>query len=325
MAGEHHDPRGAEGEPAGGAAGGGRARRRLVLPAAALALVGGALAVVVVASGGSDASAERPPDAREMAFGVSGAPALSRRAVVWAVGDGADGGGSGRAVAARIAAGRPTHFLYLGDVYEDGTAEEFARHYRPVYGHLDAVTAPTPGNHEWSNAREGYNAYWDRVRGRPMPSYYSFHAGGWELLSLNSEVPHDEGSRQLRWLRDELAERGTCRLAFLHRPRFSAGRHGDQAHVAPLWRALRGRAAVVVAGHDHNMQRLRPIDRITQFVSGAGGKSHYGLDERDPRLAFADERANGALRLELEPGVARHAFVSASGRVLDAGEVRCSV
>ncbi|MDQ4129997.1 MAG: glycosyltransferase family 4 protein, partial [Actinomycetota bacterium] len=40
------------------------------------------------------------------------------RAVVWAVGDGADGGAVARAVASYISAAGPDRFLYLGDVYD---------------------------------------------------------------------------------------------------------------------------------------------------------------------------------------------------------------
>ncbi len=245
------------------------------------------------------------------------------RSVVWAVGDGADGGAEAKALAAGIASERPDHFLYLGDVYEDGTAEDFERNYRSVYGRLDRITAPTPGNHDWPNAKEGYRPYWERVTGRPMPSYYSFRAGGWELLSLNSEAGHDEDSEQLRWLRRAVTAPGNCRIAFWHRARFSAGTHGDQDDIEPLWEALRGKATIVVAGHDHDMQRLRPIDGITQFVSGAGGRSHYAVDRGDPRLGFANDRDYGGLRLELRPGVAEYAYFATSGEELDSGAIRC--
>ena len=253
--------------------------------------------------------------------------ARSRRgrdsAVIWAVGDGADGSAEARALAGRIASERADHFLYLGDVYDQGTAEEFQRNYKEAYGRLDAIASPTPGNHDWPNASEGYRPYWEHVRGRPMPSYYSFRAGGWQLLSLNSEAPHDQGSAQLRWLRRALAGPGRCRIAFWHRARFSAGDHGDQEDTHALWSTLRSKATIVVVGHDHNMQRLHPIDGLTQFVSGAGGRSHYELDASDPRLAFANDRDYGALRLELAPGLARHSFVSISGETLDSGELSC--
>jgi hypothetical protein len=98
--------------------------------------------------------------------------------------------------------------------------------------------------------------------------------------------------------------------------------HGDQEDMAPLWDALRGHAAIVLAGYAHDMQRFRPIDGITQFVSGAGGDELYAL-RRDARLAFGDDRTYGALRLRLRPGAAAYAFVAVKGRILDSGTVRC--
>ena len=92
--------------------------------------------------------------------------------------------------------------------------------------------------------------------------------------------------------------------------------------MAPLWSLLRGRAAIVVAAHEHGMQRFKPIDGITQFVSGAGGRSLYRLDDHD-RLAFGKDRSHGALRLRLRRGRAQYAFVTAGGRTLDSGTVRC--
>lgn len=246
-----------------------------------------------------------------------------QRATIWAVGDG-DASASGRAVARLIAARRFDRLLYLGDVYENGTRKQFRENYAPSYGLLARRTAPTPGNHDWPNHTSGYDPYWRRAlrRGRAA-SWYAFSAGGWRILSLSSETGHSRGSAQERWLRAQLRKPGTCRLAFWHRPRYSAGRHGDQQDMAPIWDALRGRAAIVLAGHDHDMQRLRPIDGITSFVSAAGGHSRYAVDSADKRLAFADDERDGALRLRLRPGRASYAFVSTRGRVLDSGSLRC--
>jgi hypothetical protein len=58
-------------------------------------------------------------------------------------------------------------------------------------------------------------------------------------------------------------------------------------------------------------------------VAGAGGAGLYSLDHRDSRLAFGDADHYAALRLRLRPGVARHAFVTGDGRILDQGTVRC--
>ena len=246
-----------------------------------------------------------------------------QRATIWAVGDG-DASDAGRAVADRIGRAPFDRLLYLGDVYESGTAGEFGRNYMPTYGRFAGRTAPTPGNHDWSNHETGYDRYWrDALGGRRAAAWYAFNAGGWRILSLNSETGHSAGSPQGRWLRSELRNPGTCRIAFWHRPRFSAGKHGDQEDVGPLWSALRGHAAIVLNGHDHDMQRMRPMGGITAFVSGAGGRSHYGVDRDDGRLAFSDVKTYGALRLVLRPGSAAFAFVAADGRVLDSGTIGC--
>lgn len=86
-------------------------------------------------------------------------------ATIWAVGDGADGSARAKRVAELIARGRPARLLYLGDVYESGTASEFEDNYASVYGRLRRTTAPTPGNHDWPQHQEGYDPYWAKLTG----------------------------------------------------------------------------------------------------------------------------------------------------------------
>jgi hypothetical protein len=257
--------------------------------------------------------------------GTEAAPATQERAVVWAVGDGATGAARAKRLARRIARGRPDRFLYLGDVYDHGTPGDFRLRYHPVYGRLAGVTSPTPGNHEWGNRRLGYYRYWRRRTGARMRPWYALELAGWELLSLNSQAAHGTRSSQARWLRRRLSRRqGSCRLAFWHRPRFSAGAvYGDAPDLAPLWRPLTRRARLVLSGHEHNLQRLRRRDGITQLVVGAGGARLYPLLRGDRRLAFGRSDRLGALRLVLRPGRARIEFRDARGRVLDATTARC--
>ncbi len=284
-------------------------RRWLALVAvAALALV----AAVVLLAG-------RIGDDSPASGGVEGA------AVVWAVGDGADGGEQARQVADLIGEEGLDRFLYLGDVYETGSAEEFETNYASVYGRFTDITEPTPGNHEWPSHEEGYDPHWAEVKGRPQPPYYSFELAGWQVLSLNSQEGYEPGSPQVDWLREQVSAPGTCRLAFFHRPRYAAGtgEHGDQANIEPFWSALEDRAALVVNAHDHNMQRFAPFRGITELIAGAGGHGLYDIPDDDDRPAFTNDTDYGALRLELEPGVARFRFVAADGRTLDEGSVPC--
>ena len=257
--------------------------------------------------------------------GAAGQPAEPQRAVVWAVGDAATPTSGARRLAATIRAARPDRFLYLGDVYEYGTPAEFRRNYDPLYGPLGTITEPTPGNHEWANRFSGYYPYWREKKGRRQPPWSSIQLAGWELVDLNSEAAHGPGSRQLRWLERSVAAPGDCRIAFWHRPRFSAGtEHGDSPDMAPLWRALRGRAQAVLGGHDHDLQRLRPRGGITQYVAGAGGRARYRLNRGDRDLRWGNDSTEGALRIVLEPGRATFQFRAASGRLLDQSSRSCS-
>jgi acid phosphatase type 7 len=249
----------------------------------------------------------------------------AERAVVWAVGDAAAPAPAARRLAASIRRARPDGFLYLGDVYEYGTAADFRRAYDPLFGALAGITEPTPGNHEWDNRFTGYYRYWRAKKGRRQPPWFRVRIAGWELLSLNSEAAHGPGSRQVRWLDRAVGAGGDCRIAFWHRPRFSAGLvHGDAPDTAPLWNALRGRARAVLSGHEHDLQRLRPRGGLTQYVAGAGGRSRYELDRGDPRLAWGRDDRDGALRIVLEPGSATFEFRDSAGRVLDRSSTTCS-
>jgi hypothetical protein len=254
-----------------------------------------------------------------------GAQPAGEPTVVWAVGD-AYPTDAGRRLARAIRRDDPDRFIYLGDVYDRGTRAEFRRNYEPLYGTLGAVTAPTPGNHEWANRATGYFPYWRAKLGRRLASWYGFELAGWEVLSLNSQADHGRGSKQLRWLDRRLAATpGDCRIAFWHRPRHNAGRgHGDARDMAPIWDAVEGRAALVLNGHEHNSQRLRARGGTVQLIAGAGGASTYRLNRRDRRLAWGNDRELAAVRIELTPGRARFEFRNAAGRTLHRGSASCS-
>jgi len=260
--------------------------------------------------------------------------AAAASTTVWAVGDGAAAGPTDDQVGAMIGAGPLDAFLYLGDVYPDGTASDFASYYEPAYGSYKSKSHPTPGNHEWANRSTGYDAYWGAAFS--APHYYSFETGGWHVISLNSEEPAGPDSEQLAWLQaDVVAHPGPCTLAYWHQPRYAATSQvtstitiGDKASMDPLWRALVGKASLILAGHVHNYQRLHPIDGITEIVVGTGGEGgeHHTLVDpaADARLAFANDSDFGALRLDLDPGLAQYSFINLAGDTLDSGSIPCS-
>jgi hypothetical protein len=243
---------------------------------------------------------------------------------VWGIGD-AEPGFLARRLAALVRRERPSRFLYLGDVYETGTAREFRKGYEPLYGALATRTIPTPGNHEWGNRAVGYEPYWTGKLGRP-PGDWSRHAigSGWEVLSLNSEAPHDAGSPQLGWLRAAVRRPGTCRIAIWHRPRWSSGWHGDQADMAPVWQALRGHARIVLSGHDHDLQRFSDVDGMRQVVAGGGGRPNIPIPHPSKaKVRFVNRLTPGGARLRLTRGHAVIELVDSSGAVLDRSSAGC--
>jgi Calcineurin-like phosphoesterase len=247
--------------------------------------------------------------------------------IVWAVGDGAVAGGEDDALAARVAESGIDRFLYLGDVYETGTAQDYAANYDSSWGRFKAITHPTPGNHEWDARAEGYDPYWG-ARAPLAPGgghYYSFDLLGWHFVSLNSHEDSGPRSNQSAWLeRDLSAYDGTCTIGFHHRPRYSAGHHGDAPDVEPLYARLAGHAIALLSGHDHDYQRMLPERGLVQFVVGSGGRRPLNpVNVADARLAAYDDANLGALRLELASDRAGFRFVRADGTEGDAGVLPC--
>jgi acid phosphatase type 7 len=249
-------------------------------------------------------------------------------AIVWAVGDGGVVETTDDRVADRLQAEGPfQHLLYLGDVYETGTAQEFRDNFAPSFGRFRSIGHPTPGNHEWDNRAEGYDPFWgSRAPRNSGGHYYSFEVAGWHIISLNSEEDASAGSPQADWLRRDLATyTGSCTLPFIHRPRSSAGTYGNTTRFDALWKLLAGRAPAILSGHEHNYQRFKPDEHgIRQFIVGTGGRPLYGVNEADPRLEASDDETFGALRLELQPGRADFQFVALDGRRLDSGTLTCT-
>lgn len=303
----------------------------------ALATVVVVAATIAVGGGPDDNNASDSTPSDQVAETQTRSPYLGPRGVhtwvpsrakphstVWAVGDAADGSSTSEAVAGMVAGHRVDRLIYLGDVYGTGTAAEFASNYRPIYGRFNAITAPTIGNHEWPTVATGYVPYWTAARGTPPPLRYAFAVSGWQLISLNSNPPSDPA--QEAWLGRQIRSTpryGDCRIAFMHHPRYSAGLHGDLQGLQGIFDELRGHASIALAGHDHDMQRLHPVDGITPFVDGAGGAELYPANRDDPRLAFFDDTDHGALRIELTPGRAALSFVDQEGKILDRSAVTC--
>jgi hypothetical protein len=132
-----------------------------------------------------------------------------------------------------------------------------------------------------------------------MPAtQYTYTAGPVQFFAIDTPVMTDH---QLEWLQKELdSSKSFWKVVYGHHPIYSHGDHGDnRSLIGMLLPVLKGRADIYLAGHDHDMQHLKPEGGLHFFVSGTGGKIR-GI-RRGPRslfaqsaLGFAVLEANGA-------------------------------
>jgi hypothetical protein len=270
-------------------------------------------------------------------------------------------GGDGRgnncramATAALIDEVQPDAVLALGDnQYEDGASEQWLNSYDQSWGRFKPITYPVVGNHEYLGCATytddcsylpraaAYAAYFGAAAGPTDQFWYSFDIGSWHFVALNSNCTNERvacgpDSAQDRWLRADLAAHPDgCTLAYLHHPRFSSGQHGDDPTLGTLYRDLyEGGVDLLLAGHDHDYERMRPLGPdgqaddargIRNFVVGTGGRN-VRRDTLAPRpiTVAANDETLGVLILILEPGAYAWEFRPIPGETFsDSGRAAC--
>jgi len=153
--------------------------------------------------------------------------------------------------------------------------------------------------------------------------YYRFKKGNVAFYSLNSNYMD---KKQVKWLEDELAkDTSEWKICFFHHPPYSsAKKHGsdDQLRevVEPIF--LKYGVNVVLTGHDHVYERIKPQKGIYYFVSGAGGKLRTGdVSETSP---LTEKSYDGDLHFMLFEVAGDQMYfqaISRSGETIDSGVI----
>jgi hypothetical protein len=262
-------------------------------------------------------------------------PASSQgQAVLLAVGDIGYCGANNDDLVGQLAASLPGTIALLGDnAYDKGSVSDYANCFDPTWGPLRDRLRPVPGNHEFETRHAaGYFGYFGAAVGTPGEGWYSYDLGTWHLIALDSECGAIEGgcgkgSAELAWLWDDLAAHpAQCTLAYWHHPRYSSGRHGNNAMTDKFWAALSHAGVdVVLEGHDHDYERIAPIDGIRSFVVGTGGRSLYAWPgSPGPHTEVRNNDTYGLLQLTLRPTDFSWRFVpAAGGSFTDSGTSAC--
>jgi len=274
-----------------------------------------------------------------------------------ATGDGADGAANSGNVTTLINSWNPNLFLYLGDVYEKGTATEFYNSYGQsdaFYGRFKTITDPIIGNHEYEKGvAPGYYDYWNLgSSANHAPTYYSYDAAGWHFIAINSNcgLLHicDPGQAEYQWLLNDLnTHNNVCTIAYFHHPVFNIGFEGYATSMNNMWALMAQHGVdIVLTGHDHDYQRWKPLDGtatninqysngignpsptgMTQFVAGGGGHGIQTFKGTDDRMVIGYDTSPytfGALRLQLNDDGAGFQYINYQGILLDSGAIPCN-
>jgi hypothetical protein len=266
---------------------------------------------------------------------ASALPAVEAPAILVGAGDIALCGPASEATA-RLLDSIPGSVFTAGDnTYPTGSMENFANCYEPTWGRHKARTYPAPGNHEYEVAGAApYFAYFGAAAGPPGLGYYSYDAGPWHVLSLNSNISAQPGSAQYEWVKSDLAARSrVCTLAYWHFPVFSSGPNGNIAAMREMWRLLdQADVDVVIVGHDHDYERFAPQDAdgrpdprgIREFVAGTGGGPLYQQKVVQPNSQVRESNTWGVLKLTLRSTGYDWEFVPVDGQTFrDSGSADC--
>ncbi len=141
------------------------------------------------------------------------------------------------------------------------------------------------------------------------------------FFALESTYPEPE---QIRWLEQELAaSTSDWKIVFFHHPLYSSGdRHGSDLRLRdvlePLF--LKYNVSVVLTGHDHFYERIKPQKGIAYFVVGSGGKLRRGnLDRGTGLTARGFDTDLAFMAAEITGDQMYFNVISRRGQTIDSG------
>ena len=153
--------------------------------------------------------------------------------------------------------------------------------------------------------------------------YYRFTRGNVAFYALNSNYLD---KKQLDWLNSELAkDTSDWKIAFFHHPPYSSGgKHGSDKQVREVLEPIfmKYHMNVVLTGHDHFYERVKPQKGIYYFVSGAGGKLRPGdVKDRSPLTDKAYDKDMSFMLIEIVKDQMYFQVLTRTGETVDSGVI----
>ncbi len=213
--------------------------------------------------------------------------------------------------------------ITVGDnIYGSERPRDFERKFElPYKGVLDAGVKfyASLGNHDGREQR------FYKLFNMDGQLYYTFKPDreNVRFFALESGYLDEE---QLAWIAKELSgSREEWKITFFHHPPYSSGgRHGSSTRIREVLEPLfvKYNVDVVMTGHDHFYERIKPQQGIVYFIVGSGGQLRRGDLRGGSALTekgFDTDRA--FLVAEIKGDEMHFNAVSRTGQIVDAGVI----
>jgi DNA repair exonuclease SbcCD nuclease subunit len=212
--------------------------------------------------------------------------------------------------------------VMMGDnIYGSDSPRDMKRKFEDPYkGILDAGVKfyASLGNHDQPKNQQLYKPF--NMNGE---AYYTFKPKeGIRFFALDSNYMDP---KQLQWLEKELAASGSdWKIAFFHHPIYSSGRtHGSDTglreRLEPLF--VKYGVDVVLAGHEHFYERIKPQKGVYYFISGGAGKLRRGDIRRDALFEKGFDTGYHFMLMEIAGDELHFQAISDASQTVDSGVI----
>jgi hypothetical protein len=213
--------------------------------------------------------------------------------------------------------------LMMGDnIYGSDRPQDFIKKFEAPYKPLlDAGVKfyASLGNHD-SREQRYYKLF--NMDGK---LYYSFKAPKQNVRFFAFESTYMD-KEQLAWVEKELQESNeNWKICFFHHPLYSSARtHGSEtklrAAIEPM--LIKYNVSLVLNGHDHVYERIKPQNEIQYFVEGSSGQLRDGdLRKGSPLTAKGFDTDQTFMLMEIDGDQLTYVAISRKGNVIDSGTV----
>jgi 3',5'-cyclic AMP phosphodiesterase CpdA len=211
----------------------------------------------------------------------------------------------------------------MGDnIYGSARPQDFVKKFEAPYKALldgGVKFYASLGNHD-STEQRFYKLY--NMDGK---RYYSFKAPKQDVRFFALESTYMD-QEQLAWIQKELeGSREDWKICFFHHPLYSSARtHGSEtrlrAALEPL--LIKYNVSVVLTGHDHVYERIKPQNGIVYFVQGSAGQLREGdLRKESPLTAKGFDTDQTFTLMEIDGDQLTFVTIARKGQIVDSGTI----